>query len=273
MRVQLHHGVPLHGAGLDRATNAAEAAAVAAAAARWDVALSASPTRRRWRRAYPGRHDIWEIGQPRLDGLVRAGPDAVVRARRLYGVEPGQVTVLYSPTGREYPPQGRRGLLLDAEWLADELGPHVVVLQRHGDTYAPGSTARHPRVRDVSRHLVLEPLLLAADLLITDYSAVVCDYVLLDRPIVLHAPDWESFRRTTGVAVDLLADPPGVVVRDAAELLAVWRGGLLDGPEAAAARARLRRWCCPNEDGRAAERLVSRLFLAPELGAGQTPAS
>ncbi|GAA1810464.1 hypothetical protein GCM10009682_35130 [Luedemannella flava] len=226
-----------------------------------------------WRRAYPGRHDIWEIGQPRLDGLVRAGPDAVVRARRLYGVEPGQVTVLYSPTGREYPPQGRRGLLLDAEWLADELGPHVVVLQRHGDTYAPGSTARHPRVRDVSRHLVLEPLLLAADLLITDYSAVVCDYVLLDRPIVLHAPDWESFRRTTGVAVDLLADPPGVVVRDAAELLAVWRGGLLDGPEAAAARARLRRWCCPNEDGRAAERLVSRLFLAPELGAGQTPAS
>ncbi|GAA1744726.1 CDP-glycerol glycerophosphotransferase family protein [Luedemannella helvata] len=271
--VHLHHGVPLSGAGLDRAASVAEAAAVAAASARWDVALSASPHATEvWRRAYPGRHEIWEIGQPRLDGLVRAGAAAVERARALYGLEPGQTSVLYAPTGRDYRPQGRRGLLLDAEWLADELGPDVVVLQRHGDTYAPGSTARHPRVRDVSRHLVLEPLLLASDVLITDYSAVICDFVLLDRPIVLHAPDWDSFRRTTGVAVDLLADPPGLVVRDAAELRDAWRADLLDGPEAADARARLRRWCCPNEDGRAAERLVSRLFLDPVLG-GQPPAS
>ena len=92
--------------------------------------------------------------------------------------------------------------------------------------------------------MIEHPLLLAVDVLVTSYSPVMCDFVLLDRPIVVHAPDWESFRRTTGVTVDLLADPPGVVVRDGPELREVWHAGALDGPDAADARACLRRWCC-----------------------------
>ena len=36
---------------------------------------------------------------------------------------------------------------------------------------------------------------MAADVLVTDYSSIMFDYAVLDRPIVLHIPDWEEYRR------------------------------------------------------------------------------
>ena len=46
----------------------------------------------------------------------------------------------------------------------------------------------------------------------TDYSSLMFDYAVLDRPIVVHAPDWELYKDTRGVYFDLMAEPPGVVV-------------------------------------------------------------
>jgi hypothetical protein len=43
------------------------------------------------------------------------------------------------------------------------------------------------RVRDVASHPSIEELCLAADVLVTDYSSVMFDYAVLDRPIVIHA--------------------------------------------------------------------------------------
>ena len=55
----------------------------------------------------------------------------------------------------------------------------------------------------------------------TDYSSLMFDYAVLDRPIVIHAPDWERYRTTRGVYFDLMAEPPGVVARSQDELLDV----------------------------------------------------
>ena len=56
-------------------------------------------------------------------------------------------------------------------------------------------------------------------MLITDYSSVMFDYAVLDRPIVIYAPDWDAYRRTRGVTFDLLAEPPGVVATTQADLV------------------------------------------------------
>ena len=82
--------------------------------------------------------------------------------------------------------------------FADALGPDHVV---HGP--AALLPRRHPllrelhdagRIRDVASHPSIEELCLAADLLVTDYSSIMFDYAVLDRPIVIHAPDWEVYR-------------------------------------------------------------------------------
>ena len=48
-------------------------------------------------------------------------------------------------------------------------------------------------MRDVTRYPEMSDLLLAADLLITDYSSSAGDFILLDRPVILYQPDLAEF--------------------------------------------------------------------------------
>jgi CDP-glycerol glycerophosphotransferase (TagB/SpsB family) len=87
------------------------------------------------------------------------------------------------------------------------------------------------------------------------------DYGVLDRPIVVHAPDWEVYRTLRGTYFDLVAEPPGVVTTTHEELVAAFRLGTAWGEDAAALRAAFRERFCSLEDGRASERVVRRVFL------------
>ena len=63
-------------------------------------------------------------------------------------------------------------------------------------------------VIDVSRPPGVEDLCLAADALVTDYSSIMFDYAILDRPIVVHADDWDAYRAARGIYFDLLSGRP-----------------------------------------------------------------
>jgi CDP-glycerol glycerophosphotransferase len=113
------------------------------------------------------------------------------------------------------------------------------------------------RIRDVASHPSVEELCIAADVLVTDYSSIMFDYAVLDRPILIHAPDWETYRTQRGTYFDLMAEPPGPVTRTEQELIEILRTGRDDAPARAAFRERF----CSLEDGGAAERVVRRVFL------------
>jgi CDP-glycerol glycerophosphotransferase len=87
------------------------------------------------------------------------------------------------------------------------------------------------------------------------------DYAVLDRPIVVFAPDWEDYQRIRGVYFDLMAEPPGAVATTEEELAALLLpGGGADSPEATKLRAAFRAKFCPWDDGHAADRVVRRIF-------------
>jgi len=87
------------------------------------------------------------------------------------------------------------------------------------------------------------------------------DYAVLDRPVVVYAPDWPVYRNLRGTYFDLLAEPPGAVATDFAVLAEVFRSGAYADEAATAARAAFRARFCSLDDGRAAERVVRRVFL------------
>ena len=93
-------------------------------------------------------------------------------------------------------------------------------------------------------------------MLITDYSSIMFDYAVLDRPIVIHAPDWDTYRRKRGTYFDLMAEPPGIVANDP---LAVAKA-LREGPDAPELRAPFRERFCSLEDGGASERVVRKVW-------------
>ena len=60
-----------------------------------------------------------------------------------------------------------------------------------------------------------EELLCVADLLITDYSSVLFDYMAYRKPFVLFAPDFSEFSKTRGFYVDYDSYPTTVVMDEA----------------------------------------------------------
>jgi CDP-glycerol glycerophosphotransferase (TagB/SpsB family) len=224
---------------------------------RWDFSVSANRhSTEVWERVYPGSYETLEIGYPRNDVLANATPETVAAARASLGIADGRTTVLYAPTHRDY----EEGYVpkLDLARLAADLGPDFVLLARLHYFYDSEPLVRElhdaGRLLDVASHPSVEELCLAADVLLTDYSSIMFDYAVLDRPIVIHAPDWEEYQARRGVYFDLLAQAPGTVTRTEAEVAAA-----LAAPSDAG-RAAFRERFCALDDGRAAERLVRRVW-------------
>ncbi|MCO4700361.1 CDP-glycerol glycerophosphotransferase family protein [Streptomyces sp. RO-S4] len=272
VHLQTQHGTPLKTMGVDQSTYPVVAAATGSFTKllgrvdRWDYNLSSNPhSTRVWERAFPGSYEHLEYGYPRNDVYVTAGADDVARIRAELGVPEGARAVLYAPTHRDHHTGFESGL--DLEAFCEAAGEDVVVLLRahyfydRGGPGAGGRAGRVSRVIDVSGHRSSEDVCLAADALITDYSSIMFDYANLDRPIVVHADDWDVYRETRGVCFDLTAAPPGPVTRTPEELARVFRDGSYADAESTALRAAFRERFCPFDDGRAAERVVRRVLL------------
>jgi CDP-glycerol glycerophosphotransferase len=220
---------------------------------------------------YPTRHETLEVGYPRNDRLVTATEGDVAAARAALGIAPGTTAVLYAPTHREY----ATGYvpLLDLAAFAEGLGPGHVVLARlhyfYGEDPVLRRLHREGRVVDVAAHPSVEELCLAADVLLTDYSSIMFDYAVLDRPIAIHAPDWDVYRATRGTYFDLMAEPPGAVARTGAELVEAFRSGAIADENATRLRAAFRARYCSLDDGHASERVVRRVWLGERAAASE----
>ncbi|GGT18958.1 CDP-glycerol glycerophosphotransferase family protein [Streptomyces griseoviridis] len=273
VHLQTHHGTPLKRMGLDQlpypaASKGLDFQALLERVDKWDFSVSAnSHSTRMWRRAYPSRWTSLDHGYPRNDVYYTAGAAEVRAVRERLGIAPGRRAVLYAPTHRDYEAAWRPRLDLAA--LADQLGEETVLLVRAHYFYDTGLSPltglrRTGRVIDVSAYDPVEDLCLAADALVTDYSSIMFDYANLDRPLVIHADDWEVYRETRGVYFDLMADAPGPVARTQAELTEILTTDAWRDDRAAKARAAFRRRFCEYDDGRAAERVVRRVFLGQD---------
>ncbi|MDJ1137596.1 bifunctional glycosyltransferase/CDP-glycerol:glycerophosphate glycerophosphotransferase [Streptomyces iconiensis] len=278
--LQTHHGTPLKHMGLDlrhypAGADGMDFGKLLERTDHWDFSLSSNPhSTLVWERAYPSTYTTLEFGYPRNDVFQRATAADVARLRARLGVPESAVAVLYAPTHRDY----RRGWhpQLDPARLARTLGPDFVLLVRahyfHADPASRGSgtsealpEAVPDGLIDVSGHPSVEELCLASDVLVTDYSSLMFDYANLDRPLVLHTPDWETYRAARGTYFDITATPPGPITTSEEELADVLATGAYAAPHSRDLRAAFRERFCPFDDGLAAERVVRHLFLGEPL--------
>ncbi|MET9464066.1 CDP-glycerol glycerophosphotransferase family protein [Streptomyces sp. NPDC006544] len=173
---------------------------------------------------------LLRTGYPRNDALVeahRCEADSGERVRGPlageFGIDPEKKVLLYAPTFRANADGAVEGFEFpfDVEEFADRLGDRFTLLVR---THYLNSVTLPPsvagRVIDVSRHHDITPLLALADGLITDYSSVMFDYAVLDRPMLFFAYDYEKYATDIrGTYFDLKEKAPGPVVATADELL------------------------------------------------------
>ncbi|CAL4860535.1 CDP-glycerol glycerophosphotransferase family protein [Microbacterium sp. MM2322] len=207
---------------------------------------------------------VHPLGVPRTDVFfdteLIARTANEVRAR--LGIRPDQRVAVFAPTFRG---NGQLSAHYDIDgvpWtdLAESLGDEWVVLVKlHPFVARKGADIpAHERIIDVSAERELNELLMAADVLITDYSSAIFEFSLLGRPMVFFCPDVEVYaaeRSFYHPFEDYLAGP---VVTEGADLAAAIRDARA-GQDLAAFRERFMSAC----DGRSTERIVREMILTP----------
>lgn len=233
---------------------------------RWDLLLSPSAEiTELLRSAFDYSGEVLETGYPRNDALFNATPFRRQQSRAALGIPSGHRVVLYMPTWRDdlIDEAGKPiwSAEFDARHLSRALGGGWVVLSRLHPVVTQHSVDSGEGVLDVTHVPDVTELYLAADALVTDYSSAMFDFAVTGRPIVLHVPDLDDYRdRIRGMYFDLAEMSPGPLTASwEATAVALQESLLATGPDATYRRFRAR--FLSQEDGRASQRVVERLFL------------
>ncbi len=213
---------------------------------------------------------LLRVGYPRNDALVRARQREAELGRRErgelaaeLGISEDKTVLLYAPTFRRAGGRhGRFELPFDVERFADQFGDRYVLLVRsHYLNHVVLPPTVQGRVIDVSARHDITPVLQLADGLITDYSSVMFDYALLDRPLVFFTYDYDEYvHEGRGTYFDLLEHAPGPVVRTEEDFYETVKSFETQSLEYAAARREFVDKFGEYDRGNAAQSIVDQFF-------------
>jgi CDP-glycerol glycerophosphotransferase len=97
--------------------------------------------------------------------------------------------------------------------------------------------------------------------LVTDYSSAIFDFASTNRPMVFFTPDLETYRDTIrGFSIDFEIDAPGPLLRTTDDVVDALRDLDAVGASFSARYERFVATYCALADGKAASRVVDRIF-------------
>ena len=162
-------------------------------------------------------------GLPRNDELYHVNAEKVAETRKRLNIPDGKKVLFYAPTWRESEDGGNTYNLAppaDFKKWEKELGDEYVLLFR-----AHHFTTQHMKIqfkdfiRDASDYPAINDLMIASDILISDYSATIFDYCVLERPIISFAYDFEEYKESRGLYIDLPTELPCGIVKTEDEVI------------------------------------------------------
>lgn len=167
-----------------------------------DLAVAGSEYgKRQYETAFRYQGEIMMQGTPRNDRLVQKDPVLRRQYRDALNVQDGTKVLLYAPTLRREASNSRQKQQiqnLDIPLTLDHLEKKckckwVCLLRAHPAVIGLSGVVNDDRIKDVSQYEDMADLMLASDLLITDYSSCAGDFALLDRPVVLFQSDRQEY--------------------------------------------------------------------------------
>ena len=176
--------------------------------------------------------------------------------------------ILYAPTFRGHTADAVSPDCLDVEQFRQAFGrDYVLVIKHHPfvkhPPAVPDSCADF--AKDVTKELSIEQLLCVSDICISDYSSLVFEYSLFERPMLFFAYDLEDYFDWRGFYYNYEELAPGPVVRTNEEAIDWIRHleGRFDRERVRKFRERFMNAC----DGHATERILSLVLQNEELSA------
>lgn len=149
-----------------------------------------------------------KFGLPRNDELVNEQTNRE-KTRKKFNLLSTDKVILYAPTFREFNHNSIHQITSDAEILMKSLAKKLptnykILVRAHYEVdIIKGSLKNSDRLINVSSYANINDLIDASDMLISDYSSVIFDYALTQKPIFVFSYDFDEYSEKRGLYFDI----------------------------------------------------------------------
>ena len=147
--------------------------------------------------------EILKCGFPKNDVFFREQPETVRKIKRVFNIPEEKAVILYAPTFRDDKQSKAYDIDFQALITAFRESFHkdcVVLVRMHPLMIkeAENFYSYDASVINATGYSDSQEILLASDALITDYSSIVFDFMLMRRPAFLFVPDLKEYEQERG---------------------------------------------------------------------------
>ena len=150
------------------------------------------------------------IGLPRNDELLPS--EQIHKATRekicrTLNISTNKKIILYAPTFREYLKENSNCIIAPPinlkKWQQLLSDDYVVLFRAHYEITKALNICENEFMHNVSDYGNLNELMIASDILISDYSSIFFDYSIMDKPMLCFAYDYDEYSTKRGLYFDM----------------------------------------------------------------------
>lgn len=168
---------------------------------------------------------VLPLGAPRADYLLKEEnkTKAGTKIENLFPASKGKQILLYAPTFRDTKEENEKLLSnFDFELFKREfVDEYAVFVKLHPQVHE--SVSLPSFAFDVTEYDDVRELVLAADVLVTDYSSICMDFSLLSKKTVFFAFDEEKYTKERNFCFDYKTELPGEIAKTTEEVIELLR--------------------------------------------------
>ncbi|MBU5268068.1 bifunctional glycosyltransferase/CDP-glycerol:glycerophosphate glycerophosphotransferase [Virgibacillus proomii] len=189
----------------------------------WDYFISPNPySTKVFKKAFRYSGEVLEVGYPRNDILKNFSKMTADNIRRKLDIANANKIILFAPTFRDWEPDAFRKIYYDLYKISQCIKDTntILLIRLHYLLSDKLSNIQLPyNIKNVSSYQDIQELYLITDILITDYSSVMFDFSILNRPIIFYCYDLEEYIARRGTYFNLVNKAPGPICRSINEVL------------------------------------------------------
>lgn len=206
-------------------------------------------------------NNIDPIGVPRTD-LFFDKEKQEINKLKLYKTYPKlkyKKLILYAPTFRG---TSQSNAKLDITFDLDRVlknvpKDYILGLKMHPFVKTRIDDSKYDNLIDLSDYDNINDILLISEMLITDYSSVVFEYSLLERPILFYSPDRDLYKEERDFYYDYESFVPGPIITNTEELIKGINNESFDKDRIIAFKKKFFDYL----DGKSSKRFVDKIIL------------
>ena len=162
-------------------------------------------------------------GLPRNDTLYQTTLDEIDSIKERLRLPMDKKIILYAPTWRDSDDNGLSYSIkppINVKYWEEQLqNDYIVLLRTHHYTTILLGVEFNDFLRDFSEYPDINDLFKVSDILISDYSACIGDFSILERPIICFAYDYEDYCKRRGLYLDFNSIMPSGIKRTEQEVI------------------------------------------------------